>query len=535
MSSNAEFQPHSKLYQHQVTAVQKALANPNAFAYLCETGTGKTAAVLAEYQRRLSADEIDDLLVIAPAGCIRNWYMRKSDTEPSELEKHLDPRLYKELLIGTNRSNTRTVKYEALRDRMLQAVDRPRALFVNIESLSRKIPTVSEQWCQQFLSQNRCMIVVDEATTIRNHRSFRTKAVMRLGQLAVSRRILTGLVTPKSPLDLFAQFNFLNEGILNQSSYVAFRATYAKIKYVCKQPAYIVDRQLNIAAARRRFNVPPGLEYEEKVELTYNLGGYIPETIPILIGYQNLKDLQQKIQPYCYQVLKKDCLDLEPKIYVPRDIELTTEQARIYKEVKNTCMGELGNGSFVTAKSVLDRMIKLHQVVCGHVMNEQGSIQDISSGRINEIIDILHEHEGKAIIWTVYRHEVNKLIAGLSKEFGSKSVAAFWGGNIKERENEEIRWKNDPQCRFMISTPMSGGKGNTWNESNLVIYAANTFDLEHRFQSEDRCHRIGQKNKVTYIDLIARGTVEEKIIWALRNKIDLQKTITGEKYREWLV
>lgn len=517
----------TELYQHQKDGVAKALNNPKAFALLAETGTGKSVMVLAEFQERFGKD-VTDLLVIAPMGCIRNWYLSR-ESKPSELERHLSPELFKRLFIVTNRKKAADRKQQEA----MMKTDRPKALFVNIEALSRG--SKDEMLCKQLLQNNKVMMVVDESTTIRSYKSARSKAVSRLGALAVCKRILTGLVTPKSPLDLYNQMNFLDRKILNSPSYVGFRARYARVKIICREPEAIVDMRLRQIMARKRVKLyVNGMRYQEKVEKIIELGGWI-QHIPIIEGYQNLDELQQKIAPYSFQILKKDCLDLEPKTYQFRDVELTPEQKRIYKDILHNATAELTDGSFVTAISVLSQMQRLHQIVCGHVKNENGDIKDIGTNRMTALIEILNEHDGKAIIWAYYDYEIRRIADAIRKEFGHESIAMFWGGNAKIRADEETKFLSKPECRFMVSTQMSGGRGNTWNVATLAIYAANNYDLEHRYQSEDRCHRIGQTNKVTYIDLIVRGTVEEKIVWALRKKIDLATAITGENFRQWLV
>jgi len=517
----------TQLYQHQKDAVARALENPKAFALLAETGTGKSVMVLAEFQERLGKD-ITDLLVIAPMGCIRNWYQTRGE-KISELEAHLDPELFKHLFIVNNRGKAADRRQQEA----MMKTNRPKALFVNIEALSRGAK--DEMLCRKLLTSGKVMMVIDESTTIRSHKSNRSKAIARLGNLAACKRILTGLVTPKSPLDLYNQMNFLDRSILDSPSYVGFRARYARMKIICREPAAIVDMRLRQAMMRKRVKLYiDGMSYQQKVEKILELGGWI-QHIPIIEGYKNLEELQHKIAPYSFQILKKDCLDLEPKTYQFRDVELTPEQKRVYKDILHDATAELGDGTFVTANSVLSQMQRLHQVVCGHVKNEDGVVKDIGTNRMTALIEILNEHDGKAIIWVCYDYEIRRIAEAIRKEFGHDSVAMFWGGNAKTRDEEEAKFLSKPECRFIVSTQMSGGRGNTWNAASLAIYAANNHDLEHRYQSEDRCHRIGQVNKVTYIDLIVRGTVEEKIVWALRKKIDLATAITGENFRQWLV
>jgi hypothetical protein len=527
---------------HQLEAVKRALRKPMAFAHMAETGTGKSAMVLYEWQQRVNKNELTDLLVIAPNGCIRNWYESKSDDQQSELETHLDPMLLKKLLIANNR------KTAADRNRRAALIESngkvPRALFVNIEALSRGKDTETELLCRQFLSAGKGMMVIDESTTIRHGRSSRTKAIMRLAKFARSRRILTGLIVPRSPLDLFYQMYFLDPRILNFNSFVAFRARYAKMRLMNAPPEPIVDMRLRQMCTRKRIRMPDTKDWtiQQRADFIINNGGYI-EGVPLIDHYQNLNELRTMYEPYCYRVMKKDCLDLKPKVYEPRDLTLTPEQTKIYKDIRHQAMAELKSGKYVSAINVLSQMVRLHQIVCGHVKTEDGEIEDIPSRRIDAILDILEEHDGKAIIWVTYDRELRKTAHAIraakngdsSLMYGPQAVACFWGGNVKTRAEDEKRFLGDPNCRFMLSTPQTGGKGNTWNVADLVIFAANSYDLEHRYQAEDRNHRVGQTKTVTYIDLITRGTVEEKIVKALRKKLDLARIITGANYEDWLI
>lgn len=516
---------------HQKDAVRAALRKPSAFAQMAETGCGKSGMILLEWQHRINLGDLRDLLVIGPAGSYKNWYVDKTDQQLAEIKNFLDPKLLQQLLIADN--GKRAASRDA-RNRLLKANGKPRALFVNIEAFSRGKDTEAEILCREFMKERSCMMVIDESTRIRR-RSARTRAVMRIGQFAKSRRILTGLIVPRSPLDLFYQMNFLDPRILNFSSYVAFRARYAKIRLMNAPADGVVNMRLKQFIARKRLRVDTSdWSRQQKIDFIVNNGGYI-EGVPLVVQYQNLEELNSLYKPYCFSVWKKDCLDLKPKIYEPRDIELTKEQTRLYKEIKQQAMAELSNGKFINATNVLSQMIRLHQIVCGHVRTEDGNIVDIHSNRVNEIMEILEEHDGKAIIWAIYDHEIRKIANSLSIAYGKNSTAMFWGGNRKTRDEEEKRFLGDPKCQYMVSSQPTGGVGNTWNVATLSIYAANSHDLEHRFQSEDRNHRKGQKESVTYIDLITRGTVEEKIIYALKRKLDLASIITGANYGEWLV
>jgi SNF2 family DNA or RNA helicase len=229
-------------------------------------------------------------------------------------------------------------------------------------------------------------------------------------------------------------------------------------------------------------------------------------------------------------------LDLPPKIYERYEVALTKEQLRIYQELKQQAIANLEGGGIVTGTRVITRMIRLHQLVCGYVRNDDdGAIQDVPSNRINALIDLLEDHSGKAIIWANYDYNIRSIQAKLIEKFGPDCVSCFWGGNSSTRMKEIEWWRHEPNRRFLVSTQQSGGLGHTWTEADLVIYYANNYNLEMRFQSEDRAHRAGQTKSVTYVDLVSPGTVDETIINALRKKINLATVITGDNYQEWLI
>jgi SNF2 family DNA or RNA helicase len=259
------------------------------------------------------------------------------------------------------------------------------------------------------------------------------------------------------------------------------------------------------------------------------------QMVPIVKSYKNLDELHAKIAPYSYRVTKDECLDLAPKIYMTRDVELTDEQRRMYDEMRRTATAEL-DGQHVVARAVVTKMLRQQQILCGHATDESGRVLRVKSNRIEQLLEVLDEHEGKAIVWSTWRPEIEDIVAAIQREYDSREIVAqFHGGNASTRGDEERRFLSDPACRFMVSSQATGGFGNTWIVADLVVYSSNNHDLELRDQSEDRAHRKGQTRSVTYVDLVAQGTVDEKIISCLRRKIDLAAQINGDNYREWLI
>lgn len=502
---------------HQATAITRSSGKPehpsklDVFAYLMEYGTGKSKVLLDEYGQYEDAGEADDLLLVAPAGVYLNWSKESDDPQlQGEMQKHLDPALYARMAIAPWRSGSREAKQ---RCRWLCGLrDRPRALLVNVEALSLK-GNESRTLIREFLEggrktqagyggvviKKRGIIGVDESTVIRGD-SERSDFLTDVSELALARRIMTGLVTPNRPTDLFRQFRFLDWRILGFRTMDGFKSRHA------------IQRRATFEIGR---------------------GGFKPM---LTVGYRNEPELHDKINPYSYRVRKDECLDLPEKIYLPiREVEMTKEQARIYTELRDEAIAELEAEAFVTAPMVMVRRMRLQTVLLGFVKDSEKVLHEIPSNREAALVETLEDHDGKAIVWTPYRESVERVVRALEKAFGPGCTAQWHGGNTKTRENEEIRFLKDEHCRFMVATPQSGGRGRTWIVASLACYMANSEDLEHRLNSEDRCHRDGLTHNVAYLDYAVTGTIETKKILALRKKIDMATIISGDSYREWLI
>lgn len=470
-----KYQPQLKLYKHQEEALQQ-MDNKEAFGLFMGMRTGKSAVIVTEFGKKLVSGDVTDLLLIAPAGVYRTW--------ENELQKHMPPEFYKGLSVYIWQSGKKPPEIIS---------GGARVLLVNVEAFSTVAAAI--ELCTKFLQGGKAIMVIDESTTIKSITSKRTKAILRLAGLAKYRRILSGLPTPQSPLDLFAQCWFLDPMILGFKNFPIFRQRYAILRKI-------------MVGARK---------------------------IEIVVGYRNVAELSKKIEPYSYRVRLEDCYDVPPKLYITREVELTPEQRRMYSELKKYATTQISANVHVTATEVITQILRMHQLCCGHITDENGQLHELKANRLKELMLLLNEFDGKAIIWCSYIHDVVTIIARLRKEYGDNSVASFWGGNVKEREAESERFINSPECRFMVATPGSGGRGRTWPQASLIVYYSNTNNLEHRDQSEERASGVGKAERVTVVDFITRGTVEEKIVHALRNKIDMAAVITGDNFRQWII
>lgn len=152
-------------------------------------------------------------------------------------------------------------------------------------------------------------------------------------------------------------------------------------------------------------------------------------------------------------------------------------------------------------------------------------------------MEVLEETSGKVVIWATFTHNILQIREAIAKEYGEDSVACYYGATETEERTNIVRTFQDPDSplRFFIGQPKTGGYGITLTAASTMVYFSNSYDLEIRLQSEDRIHRIGQPNHCTYIDFVTPGTVDEKILKALRAKIDIAGEVLGEQGKEWLL
>ena len=390
--------------------------------------------------------------------------------------------------------NSKTATKDRHGHKQFLAYKGPKILLVNVEALSTV--KAAKQLCTNFLAAGPTTMVIDESTTIKSHKAARTKFCLTVGFLAKKRRILSGLPTPQSPLDIHAQFQFIDPAILRER-FEAFQARYAIME--------------NIRSGGR--------------------------LIPVVRAYQNIGELTDRMRPHSFRVRLDECYDMPEKMYLRRDIEMTAEQKRLYDEMMRYAVAELDNMERVTATVVLTQLLRLHQILAGHTRaDDTGAIVDIPENKTAEMLDIVEKISGKAIVWAAYDADVKKITKALEDVYGRGSAARFWGGNRDTREDEERDFKTNPRCRFMVATAAAGGRGRTWDMANTMIYYSdNTFSLEHRMQSEERAGGVGKTQSIAFFDLVCRGTVEEKILAALRNKKTLSDAVMEDGYIAWLV
>ena len=471
----------TKPYAHQLKALEMSW-NKEVFAYFMEMGTGKSKVLLDNVAMLFDKGKIDSVLIVAPKGVYRNWHESEI---PEHLPKHIDRNV---VLWKSLTTKEQKLKYDSL---FKHDFTKLHIFIMNVEALSTK---KGLEAARQFLNVKRVLFTIDESTTIKNPGAKRTKNILQLAKLGKYRRILTGSPVTKSPLDLYTQCFFLDPWLLGHQSYYSFRTRYALMR-------------------------------------TMNFSG---RSVNIVVGYQRLDELAESLKPFSYRILKDECLDLPPKTYMKRIIQLTPEQKKVYEEMKKTALATL-NGKTVTTMNVITQLMRLQQITCGHFKADDDSIQNIKSNRITELMDVLEEVEGKAVIWAHWRHDIDTIVNTLEDKYPG-SVVTYYGDTTVEDRQKAIKKMQDPESkvRFLVGTPQTGGYGITLTGASTMIYYSNGYDLEKRQQSEARIDRIGQKKPMTYIDILAEDTIDEKIVKSLRKKVNIATEIMGEELKAWI-
>lgn len=477
-------------FEHQLRHLQERI-NDKSWGLLWEQGTAKTKPVIETAAFQFSNGTIDGLLVVAPPGVERNW-------NTDEIPKHLPAEFALDTMIGvfsTARKHTQN------HIRMMNALLRFNGLAVLLISYNAFMTSEGKDLVWKFLKKRKTLMVLDEAHNIKSPNAKRTKSIIAAGRYPVMKRILTGTPIAVGPFDLYSQIKFLDEWFWKN------RGIHGSVEF-----RNYFGRWLTRSDHKLLHGYDPG--YDQ------------------LIEYQNLDQLTEWLKEISDRVLKDDVLDLPPKLYTKRYFDLSREQKAAYEELKEELMLEIGD-HLVTAELPIVKLLRLQQIACNYVplgVDEPDHMFSEKNPRMNVMEDIRDATFTPGIIWARFRHDVDQLMDLFGK------TAVRYDGSVDEDQAERNKLafqRGDAQ--WFIGTAAKGGPGLTLTQAKVMVYYSNSFKLIDRLQSEDRCHRAGMdEHPVTYIDVVANGTVDEKIVENLRNKRDIAQTIQGDEWKEWI-
>jgi len=466
-----EFSFKTQPYKHQKETFV-ASRDREYFALFLEQGLGKTKIVLDTAAWLMLCGKIDRLLIAAPNGVHTNWIK-------NEVPTHLV--CESESYIWDGPPGVKKGR------RLNEVISGPcdgklRILAMNIEALRTDR---GFRAAQAFLLGGPGLMCVDESTSIKSIHAEQTKAAIGLGTLARFRRTLTGTPMSQNPIDVYSQCKFLKDTALPIRTLTAFKASFA-MEELCS---------------------------------------FHNRTFKKIVGFRNLDMLGRMLADFSIRLEKKDCLDLPEKIYTTRYVEMTPEQASIYKAVKDKALVMLSQGTLTTT-TALAIAGKCAQITTGFVYNDDKTAVEIKNHRIAAMLDVIEDGDGKFIIWCPFLHNVKMVRAALAEKYGHESVVTYEGAtSLEDRDDAVFRLQNVDSCRFFVCTE-AASRGLTLTAACNAIYYGNKSKLEARLQSEDRCHRIGQKYPVTYTDLVIQDTVDERVLALLRNKGELASVLT---------
>jgi SNF2 family DNA or RNA helicase len=469
-------------YRHQEEILTRTLDAP-FHAFFMEMGTGKSKVLIDTISNLFLRGKLRFALILAPKGVYFNWSVK-------ELPDHMPAGVKYRVIVW---HATPTVAQKAEMRSVSEPFDGLTIFVMNIEALSSERGARAAAWLGDRFGAHG-LVAVDESTTIKTPGAARTKAALSVAKKFSVRRILSGSPSTRSPLDLWAQAEFLSPGLLAKT-HLHFRARYA----------VLVKRPL-----------PGGKSFQQ------------------VVGYRHMEELAARVKTWSSRILKKDCLDLPEKIYTVRNVELTPEQRQHYRDMKNLALTELRSGQLVTAPMAVTKLLRLQQILCGHLPNEIGEGERIPSNRAGEVVQVARETEDQIIVWCKFRQDIRIVTEALEREFGPGCWGSYEGDTRQEDRQRVVNDFQSGKLRFFVGNLQTASKGITLTAAQTVIYYTNSASLDDRLQSEDRAHRIGQRNAVTYVDLVAPGTVDERLLKLLRSKIELSAAALGEEVMRWL-
>ena len=346
---------------------------------------------------------------------------------------------------------------------------------VNYESVWRMEPEISN-WKPDF-------IIADESHKIKTHNIAASKTMHRLGAKAKYRMILTGTVITNKAIDVFSQYKFVDPSVFGNSFY-AFRNKYFDM---------------------------------------VGYGGYTP------VLKESMKDeLIEKLHSIAFRATKAKCLDLPPTTDIIRYIELEPKAMSIYRSLVKDSFAELGK-SEVTVTNVLTKLLRLSQLTGGFLGNDEGSVcQQVSKAKLEALEDIVDnavQSGEKIVVIARFSAEIKAIKKQLEKKHILYSQVS---GEVKDRGTQIHSFQNDPTVSVFIGQIATAGLGITLTAASTMVFYSLDYSMSNFEQTKARIHRTGQQKNCTYIYLVAKNTVDEKVLNSLQNKADLAKALVND-------
>lgn len=496
------FQYKTTPFAHQKT-ICEASWQDEYVGLLLEQRTGKSKIVIDTSAQLYDLGRINGLLIIAPNGVHRNWIN-------DEIPTHCPDRVQRIAVVwSSNHTKAKTAELESL----FNGGHELRILAMNIEALATK---KGVEFARRFLNATTAMMVVDESTRIKNPSAAVTKACLKLAPHAKYRRICNGTPATQSPLDVYAQLLFLHEEAVPVQSYVAFKARYAD---------FLPASHPMVQGIMRK----SGTRFAPQIMATNDDG---------TPAYKNLEELKRWVDKCCYRVTRKECADLPEKLYKRWEVELAPSQEKTIKQY----LLAMKQGHTPEPINKMVAVMLYQRMVCGIIPKQLTGDEAHTkmfdkpedNPRIQAVQEIIEAYPDASIIfWARFKTDLHE-IANHINDVTGKKVGKYWG-DISNDEREEAKLAFQEKCvQYFVGQQGAGGVGLPLHAADIMVYHSNDFSLYHRLQSEDRAENMLKQTGTLIIDIEAKGTVDTKIINALRSKKDVADLITGDETGAWL-
>lgn len=426
------------------------------FAIFSEQGTGKTKVAFDIISHRWLSGSVTGVIVLSsPKGVHAQWI-------DAQMPKHLWPSVKVKTLIWEGKKPPQWLGQHTPGE--LQIISG------NIDMVKSKGFAVLEEFAK--VHRGKLLILVDESDSIKNLNSSRSKALRKLGSYTNQRAIMSGTPIAKDLTDEFSQFYFLDPDIIGHKYLTSFKAQYCI------------------------------------------MGGFENRAV---VGHKNVDQLKRLTAPHIFRATKAD-LGLPPKVYDELVFDMTAEQRRLIKELRESFYASLADGEKMAVKSGAVAMLRIQQVSNGFVTTEDGSVRTIDNPRLDALKQLRKDINGPVVIWCRFKQDVeivNETFKGTSTKYYGPTTSS------ERKEAKEAFMRGE--VGELIATAGAAGKGVDGLQTvcSSAIYYSNSFNAIDRWQSEDRIDRIGSGGTSSYFDLIGRGSADRGILRNLRHKKDI--------------
>lgn len=463
-----EFVGTGDLYAHQVRALEKG-GPMKLFALFMGTGTGKTKVALNKSVKHFCDGDIDAVVVITLKGVHTQWV---DEQIPAHVHESIP-------YVAHAWAGFKTVmekrKFEFF-------IKQPKLQFLSMNFDSFR-GDKAYNLLRRFLTRHsgRVIIILDESQEIATFDSERSRTLQEFGKFVDYKIIMSGTPIPKNLVNEWSQFLFLSEDIVGQRYVTAFRAEYC------------------------------------------TMGGFQDSQV---VGHKNLERFNSLVAPYIFRVTKETELDLPPKNYTRETFEMHEEQLKHYTNLRKNFLSKLATGEVATVANAAVLVTRLQQISNGYLVDEDGTYHELPNPRLELLKKIDSRIEGKKIVWAHFNRDVGMI----GQHFGKRHVQYVGSTSTKDRDYAKAAFMDpDSGIDIFLSNPAAGGTGlNLQGECATAIYYNNSFNAVHRWQSEDRIHRIGTYKTITYIDLVAKSSVDIKVLQNLKKKRDFQTLVLDD-------